>query len=165
MKLRITILKYHSWYLCQISLQIMLLSILIIIQQNWSNPKYTSMKEMVFHYKLMEKTFFIFKTTYLATVQPASSDFRKAPWDRHFWEWHLKCLSKSNSPSLPFKPHYISAYKFSKLISILMKGLREFDKRSRHFLLGDRLIKSHNLISWQCMDIARRKLLLVTIGT
>ena len=29
MKLRITILKYHSWYLCQISLQIMLLPILI----------------------------------------------------------------------------------------------------------------------------------------
>ena len=28
-KLRITILKYHSWYLCQISLQIMLLPILI----------------------------------------------------------------------------------------------------------------------------------------
>ena len=27
MKLRITILKYHSWYLCQISLQIMLLPI------------------------------------------------------------------------------------------------------------------------------------------
>ena len=28
-QLRITILKYHSWYLCQISLQIMLLPILI----------------------------------------------------------------------------------------------------------------------------------------
>ena len=28
-KLRITILKYHSWYLCQISLQIMLLPIQI----------------------------------------------------------------------------------------------------------------------------------------
>ena len=27
-KLHITILKYHSWYLCQISLQIMLLPIL-----------------------------------------------------------------------------------------------------------------------------------------
>ena len=29
MKFRITILKYHSWYLCQISLQIMLLPILM----------------------------------------------------------------------------------------------------------------------------------------
>ena len=29
MKLPITILKYHSWYLCQISLQIMLLPVLI----------------------------------------------------------------------------------------------------------------------------------------
>ena len=31
MKLRITILKYHSWYLCQISLQIMLLPVLIFL--------------------------------------------------------------------------------------------------------------------------------------
>ena len=31
MKLRITILKYHSWYLCQISLQIMLLPIQTIL--------------------------------------------------------------------------------------------------------------------------------------
>ena len=32
-KLRITILKHHSWYLCQISLQIMLLPILIFLFQ------------------------------------------------------------------------------------------------------------------------------------
>ena len=43
--------------------------------------------------------------------------------------------------------------------------LREFDKRSKHFLLGDHFIHSHNLISWHCMDIVRRKLMLVTIGT
>ena len=30
-KFRITILKYHSWYLCQISLQIILLPIQIIV--------------------------------------------------------------------------------------------------------------------------------------
>ena len=75
------------------------------------------MKEMVFHYKLMEKAFFIFKMTDPASVQPASSDFRKHPETdtsgNDTW-----CLSKSNSPSLPFKPHYISTYKFSKLISI-----------------------------------------------
>ena len=43
--LRITILKYHAWYLCQISLQIMLLPILIItititiiiIMDSWSS--------------------------------------------------------------------------------------------------------------------------------
>ena len=34
-KLRITISKYHSWYLCQISLQIMLLSIQIIEIFKW----------------------------------------------------------------------------------------------------------------------------------
>ena len=34
-----------------------------------------------------------------------------------------------------------------------MDGLREFDKRSRHFLLGDQFITSHNHSSWQCMDI------------
>ena len=46
-----------------------------------------------------------------------------------------------------------------------MDGLREFDKRSRHFLLDDQLINSHNLISGQSMDMVRRKLMLVTIGT
>ena len=34
MKLRITISKYHSWYLCQISLQIMLLPIQIRLLRN-----------------------------------------------------------------------------------------------------------------------------------
>ena len=34
-----------------------------------------------------------------------------------------------------------------------------------HFLLHDHFINSPNLISWQCMDIIRRKLMLVTIGT
>ena len=37
-------------------------------------------------------------------------------------------------------------YNFSKLISI-QNELREFDKRSKHFLLGDHFINSHNLIS------------------
>ena len=46
-----------------------------------------------------------------------------------------------------------------------MDGLREFDKRSRHFLLGDQLINSHSLISGQSMDMVKRKLMLVTIGT
>ena len=54
MKLRITISKYHSWYLCQISLQIVLLPILMnrsqrtkINSKPWSDPlevrnKYTN---------------------------------------------------------------------------------------------------------------------------
>ena len=43
--------------------------------------------------------------------------------------------------------------------------MREFDKRSRHFLFGNHFVDSHNRISWQCTDIVRRKLLLVTIET
>ena len=46
-----------------------------------------------------------------------------------------------------------------------MNELREFDKRSRHFPLGDHFINSHNLIPSHCMDIVGRKLTLVTIGT
>ena len=42
-----------------------------------------------------------------------------------------------------------------------MNELREFDKRSRHFPLGDHFINSHNLIAWHCMDIVRRKLMLL----
>ena len=41
--------------------------------------------------------------------------------------------------------------------------LREFEKRSRHFLFCDHFINSHNLISWQCMDIDKRKLKLVKL--
>ena len=37
MKLRITILKYHWWYLCQISLQIMLLPIQIRVNSRLKN--------------------------------------------------------------------------------------------------------------------------------
>ena len=43
--------------------------------------------------------------------------------------------------------------------------LREFAKRPWPFLFGDHFINSHNFISWQCMDIVRKKLMLVTIGT
>ena len=52
------------------------------------------------------------------------------------------------------------------LYNISLKNeLREFNKRSKHFLLEDHFINSLNLISWQCMDIVGRKLMLVTIGT
>ena len=64
---------------------------------------------------------------------------------------YLKAYTGTNSPN--WSP-YIS----------LKNVLREFDKRSRHFLLGDHFINSHYLISCQCMDIVRRKLMLVTIG-
>ena len=43
--------------------------------------------------------------------------------------------------------------------------LREFDKRSKHFPLGDQFINSYNLISGQSVDMVRRKLMLVTTGT
>ena len=58
-------------------------------------------------------------------------------------------------------------YKFSKLISSisLKNELRGFDNRSRHFVCADHFVNSHNRISWQCLDIVRRKLMLVTIGT
>ena len=42
--------------------------------------------------------------------------------------------------------------------------LREFDNRLSHFLFGHHFVNSHNCISWQYMDIVRRKLLFVTLG-
>ena len=65
----------------------------------------------------------------------------------------------------PFKPQYTTC-KFSKLISIhfLKNELREFDIRSKHFFSGDHFINSHNIISGNCTDIVRRKLMLVSIG-
>ena len=65
----------------------------------------------------------------------------------------------------PFKPQYphTNSPNWSQYIS-LKNTLREFHKKSRHFLFGDHFINSHNLISWQCMDIVRRKFMFVTIG-
>ena len=50
----------------------------------------------------------------------------------------------------PLKPHYPPVFKFSKLISTHF--LLELNKRSRHFLLGDHFVNSHNLISWLCKN-------------
>ena len=65
---------------------------------------------------------------------------------------YLKAYTGTNSPN---RSPYIS----------LKNVLREFDKRSRHLLFGDHFINSHYLISCQCMDVVRRKLMSVTIGT
>ena len=43
------------------------------------------------------------------------------------------------------------------------KKIREFNKRSKYFLVADHFINSHIHFSWQCMEIVRRKLMLVTI--
>ena len=65
---------------------------------------------------------------------------------------YLKAYTGTNSPN--WSP-YIS----------LKDVLREFDKRPRQFLFSDHFINSHDLIFCQCMDVVRRKLMLVTIGT
>ena len=65
----------------------------------------------------------------------------------------------------PFKSQYLHKNSSNWCPFISLKNeLGEFDKRSRHFLFGDQFINSHNLISWQCMDIVGRNLMLVTIG-
>ena len=67
--------------------------------------------------------------------------------------------------SYPFKPQYPQANSPNWSLYISLKNkLREFDKRSKYFLFGDHLINSHNLISWHCVDIVWRKLMLVTMG-
>ena len=71
-------------------------------------------------------------------------------------------LVKTALGSLPH-PHTNSP-NWSLYIS-LKNVLREFDKRSKHFLLSDHFVNSHNLISWQYMSIVMRKLMLVTVGT
>ena len=57
-------------------------------------------------------------------------------------------------------------------IQILQTDLHTFPWRiswenliCQHFLFSDHFINSHNLISWQGMNIVGRKLMLVTIGT
>ena len=50
----------------------------------------------------------------------------------------------TNSPNWPL---YIS----------IKNKLREFGRRSKHFLLGHYFINSHNLFCWLCVGIVRRK--------
>ena len=60
----------------------------------------------------------------------------------------------------PFKPQYpnTNSPNWSPYNVIFLKNvLREFDERSRHFLFSDHFINSDKPISWQCMDIIRRK--------
>ena len=50
------------------------------------------------------------------------------------------------STLIPFKPQYLHTNSPNWSPYILLKNeLREFDKRSRHFYLGDHFINSHNL--------------------
>ena len=54
--------------------------------------------------------------------------------------------------------HSIQILQTAGLLYFFLKNeLKEFDKRSKHFLLGDHFINSHSVISWHCMDIVRRK--------
>ena len=43
------------------------------------------------------------------------------------------------------------------------KKIREFNKISKYFLFADHFINSHIHFSWQCMEIVKRKLTLVTV--
>ena len=61
MKLRITISKYHSWYLCQISLQIMLLPILLLIFNLFTPLHATNVKHTFKHDAPKIKTFYSWK--------------------------------------------------------------------------------------------------------
>ena len=87
----------------------------------------------------------------------------------YFLVWNktkLQRLMKNFRASLPFKPQYPHTNSPNWSLYILLKNkLREFDERSKHFLLGDQFINSHNQISWQSMDMVTRKLMLDTIGT
>ena len=60
------------------------------------------MKEIVFHQKLLEKAYFIFKITDAAMVRPASSDFWKAPLVKLLLNYNNRCLPlnpEENDPS------------------------------------------------------------------
>ena len=92
------------------------------------------------------------------------------------WRWRKQgwlgmsqttdCWPRPQSSLFTFKPQYLNTNSPNWSLYISLKNeLREFDKRSKYFLLGDHFINSHNLVSWQCTDIIGRKLMLVTVGT
>ncbi|CAH3181793.1 unnamed protein product [Porites evermanni] len=81
------------------------------------------------------------------------------------WIWNtetgeLKCrMSQSTDDSLtccawnPDSKRFYTGGKRGQFYQCV-SGIRKFDERSKHFLLGDHFINSYNLILWQCMDIA-----------
>ena len=76
---------------------------------------------------------------------------------KNIWKRRGKLLAK-----------FLKIAKFSGAeISRSMKKeqLREFVQRSKHFLLRDHFIKSHNVFSWWCNNIVRGKLKLVNLVT
>ena len=77
----------------------------------------------------------------------------------------LSELSGMKTVFNPLSPNIHVQILQTDLYIFLKNELREFDKRSKHFLSGDHFINSHNLISCQGMNIVRRKLMLVTIVT
>ena len=67
-----------------------------------------------------------------------------------------------NALTYPLKPQYPHTNSPNRSLYIFLKNvLREFDKRSRHFLFGDRCINSCNLFSRHSIEIVRRKLMLL----
>lgn len=54
---------------------------------------------------------------------------------------------------------------YQSLYNSIKDKIREFDKRTKHFPLGDQFIDSHNLFSLLWLDIVRRRLMLGTLAT
>ena len=75
-KLRITISKYHSWYLCQISLQIMLLPILTHRLQT-NKVSTVKLKKYMVRLQLLETI-----TTTTTTTKTSANQ----SWQLHFFE-------------------------------------------------------------------------------
>ena len=75
---------------------------------------------------------------------------------------HFECLGLllvKCSFSKPIKPQHSHTNSPNWSLYISMKNkLREFDKRSKHFPSSDYFFNSHNLFSWLCIGIIRRKL-------
>ena len=74
----------------------------------------------------------------------------------------LTCLGSLRvtcSFSYPIKPQHSHTNSPNWSLCISMKNkLREFDKKSENFPSSDYFINSHNLFSWLCTGIVRRKL-------
>ena len=82
--------------------------------------------------------------------------------------WSLLWIKLSWAANVTLSPNinYTNSSDWSPYISLyLTNSLEEFDKRAKHFSFGDHFINSHIFFSWKCIDILRRKLMLVSIGT
>ena len=136
MKLRITILKYHLSYLCQISLQIMLLPILMLAVCHYSHD-YTILPYIssIFNRIISRKTG-LFTAPLLPVMSSLAMETRSKWQTLGWWDRYMKMCTAQGSPKNFLwsgwpQNHFIKAFTLPK---VMCKKTITSSGQRNHFL-------------------------------